>query len=49
MTTFPPDISFWLFYDGQWNDITPDARLTEDHVITLGRPDGLGFRGEARV
>ena len=39
MSDFPPDISFWLFYDGQWNNITPDARLTEDHVITLGRPD----------
>jgi hypothetical protein len=39
VSDFPPDISFALFHDGVFNDITPDVRLTADHIIQRGRPD----------
>lgn len=37
MATWPPDITVELFYDGAWNDITPDVRLTANIEIELGR------------
>lgn len=35
--TWPPKITVELFYDGVWNDITPDVRLTADIDMVVGR------------
>jgi hypothetical protein len=45
----PPHVTVELFYSGAWHDITADVRLTQDHVITRGRPDEAATADPGRL